>query len=117
VLASELASLPTVPEIELLSASAAIQAPNVTGATPEQRTRCMQKLFNHNRPELFMMESRVIGTRVDPGSVRLIHNNNVPEMLTYLDGPREFRPGKGLDVRDELGIFKVMRRIMSLVWC
>jgi hypothetical protein len=95
----------------------------------------MQKLFNQNRPELMMVESRVIGTRVDPGQVRLIHLNNVPglmlllkrslnlcvlrtlfpskqqtnnktELVTCFDGPREFRPGKGLDVRDELGIFK-----------
>ncbi len=100
VLASELSALPMVPDSELLSPVAAIQGPNVSGATPEQRTRNMQKLFNNNRPELFMMESRVIGTRVDPGSVRLLHLNNVPEMVTYLDGPREFRPGKGLDVRE-----------------
>ncbi len=82
-----------------------IKLPNVSGATSEARTRCLQSLFNQNRQELFMVESRVIGHRTDPGTVRLIHWNNVPEMVTHLDGPREFRVVKGLDVREDFGVF------------
>jgi hypothetical protein len=49
------------------------------------------QLLVAGRDELFMVESRTIGHRVEPGTVRIIHLNNVPEMVCYFDGPREFK--------------------------
>jgi hypothetical protein len=81
-----------------------VRQPNVQGASPDARTRSLQSLYNQNRTELFMVESRMIGHRIEPGSVRLIHLNNVPEMVTSLDGPREFPVVKGLDMREDYGV-------------
>jgi hypothetical protein len=54
-----------------------------------------------------MVESRVTGHFLEPGNVTLIPINNLPEMITPLDGPREFKTVmKTLDVREVIGIFK-----------
>jgi hypothetical protein len=53
----------------------------------------------------FSSFSFFVGTIIDPGKVRIYHLNNVPEMVTHLDGFREFPKVKGLVVRDEIGIY------------
>jgi len=99
----ELPSLPFVPKNEVFNLDVIVRS-NIVGDTPEARTRSMQALFNSDRP-LQMIESKVIGYRVDPGLVKLVHINNIPEMITSFDGPRQYPIIKGFDVRDDIGVF------------
>lgn len=99
----ELKDLPFVPKNQVFNLDVIMRS-NIVGDTPEARTRSMQALFNSDRP-LQTIESRLIGNRVEPGLIKLVHINNIPEMITSFDGPRQFEFIKGLDIREEIGIF------------
>lgn len=55
---------------------------------PDAQLKAIIAQFNQGNKEDFSVESVLFGTRIDVNEVRLIHRNNVPQLLPYTYYPR-----------------------------
>ncbi|MBX3709831.1 MAG: hypothetical protein KIT56_04935 [Gammaproteobacteria bacterium] len=82
-----------------------IRLSTLCDANPMVQTKKIVDEFNHGNKEDFTLESIPFGKRIDTNEIRLVHRNNVPQLVPYTPRPRRLGV-YATGVTEEIGVYK-----------